>query len=157
MLGTLVNGSCRNFQPSLKGRSVRQTASTRVVELSVRYMRPFRTSLTEFYSYGTTVHMSILLQPINARRANHAIFATRACHRIAVPSRALDCSVTSALSRQRQRFQPCKSAAYSPHATRCKLGCEPPRAACTLARQEIELPAFQHALCSCSRTSHATH
>ena len=58
--GTGPNGSCRNFSPSLKGRSTRQTASTRVGELSIRYMRPFRTSLTEIYSYGTTVHMSIL-------------------------------------------------------------------------------------------------
>ena len=52
-------GSHRNFRPSLNGRSARQTASTRVGELSIRYMRPFRTSLTEIYSYGTTVHMSI--------------------------------------------------------------------------------------------------
>ena len=46
--------SSRKFQPSLKGRSARQTASTRVEELNIRYMRPFRTSLTDLYSYGTT-------------------------------------------------------------------------------------------------------
>ena len=55
-----ARGRSSRFQPSLKGRSTRQTASTRVGELSTRYMRPFRTSLTEIYSYGTTVHMSIL-------------------------------------------------------------------------------------------------
>ena len=57
---TIIKGRSKRFQPSLKGRSARQTASTRVEELSIRYMRPFRTSLTDFYSYGTTVHMSIL-------------------------------------------------------------------------------------------------
>ena len=57
-------GRSSRFQPSLKGRSTRQTASTRVGELSIRYMRPFRTSPTDIYSYGTTVHMSILSQPI---------------------------------------------------------------------------------------------
>ena len=31
-----------------------------VGELNIRYMRPLRTSLTDLYSYGTTVHMSIL-------------------------------------------------------------------------------------------------
>ena len=56
--------SSGNFQPSLNGRSARQTASTRVGELSIRYMRPFTTSPTDIYSYGTTVHMSILSQPI---------------------------------------------------------------------------------------------
>ena len=53
-------GRSSRFQPSLKGRSTRQTASTRVGELSIRYMRPFRTSPTDIYSYGTTIHMSIL-------------------------------------------------------------------------------------------------
>ena len=53
--GLFGNGSCRKFQPSLKGRSARQTAPTRVGELSIRYMRPFRTSPTDIYSYGTTV------------------------------------------------------------------------------------------------------
>ena len=48
----------------LNGRSARQMASTRVGELSIRYMRPFRTPPTAIYSYGTTVHMSILSQPI---------------------------------------------------------------------------------------------
>ena len=56
----LSRGRSNRFQPSLKGRSACQTASTRVEELSIRYMRPFRTSLTDIYSYGTTVHMSIL-------------------------------------------------------------------------------------------------
>ena len=55
-----TKGRSKRFQPSLKGRSARQTASTRVEELSIRYMRPFRTSLTDLYSYGTTVHKSIL-------------------------------------------------------------------------------------------------
>ena len=58
------NGSCRNFKPSLKGRGARQTASTRVVELSIRYMRLFRTSPTDLYSYGTCVNMSISSHPI---------------------------------------------------------------------------------------------
>ena len=57
----------------------------------------------------------------------------------------------SALSRQRQRFQTCTSHAYSPHAIRCKLSCQPPRAACTQALQEIEPPARLHAICCCSR------
>ena len=57
-------GRSSSFSPSLNGRSTRQTASTRVGELSIRYMRPFTTSPTDIYSYGTTVHMSILSQPI---------------------------------------------------------------------------------------------
>ena len=56
----VFNGRSSSFQPSLKGSRARQTASIRVGELSIRYMRPFRTSLTDIYSYGTTVHMSIL-------------------------------------------------------------------------------------------------
>ena len=63
-LQPIHNGSGSRYQPSLKGRSTRQTASTRVGELSIRYMRPFTTSPTDIYSYGTTVHMSILSQPI---------------------------------------------------------------------------------------------
>ena len=55
----IYNGSNGVFQPSLKGRSARQTASTRVQELGIRYMKPFVTSLTDIHSYGTTVHMSI--------------------------------------------------------------------------------------------------
>ena len=51
------NGSCSSFSPSLKGRSARQTASTRVGELCIRYMGPLQTSLTDLYSYGTTVHI----------------------------------------------------------------------------------------------------
>ena len=42
-------GSYRNFQPSLKGHSARQTASTRVQELSIRYVRAFDTSLGHLY------------------------------------------------------------------------------------------------------------
>lgn len=54
-------------------------------------MRPFRTTLTDFYSYGTTVHMSILSNRFmrDAARANHANFATRVLHQVAVPSFAL--------------------------------------------------------------------
>ena len=58
--GNNGKGCDGNFHPSLKGRSARQTASTRVGELDIRYMRPFVTSLTDIHSYGTTVHMSIL-------------------------------------------------------------------------------------------------
>ena len=56
--------SGRNFQPSLKGRSALQTASKRVQELSIRYMRPLGTSLGHIHSYCTCVSMSILNQPI---------------------------------------------------------------------------------------------
>ena len=46
------------------------------------------------------------VQLIHALRANHANFATRARHRIAVPSCALDWSLPNALSRQLESFQP---------------------------------------------------
>ena len=59
-----------------------------------------------------------------ARDANHAIFAARALHRIAAPSRAPDLSVPRTQSRQRQSLQSCGSHACNPHATRWKLGCE---------------------------------
>ena len=52
---TDVKGCSRNFQPSLKSRSTLQMASTRVQELSIRYMRPLGTSLVHMCSYGTHV------------------------------------------------------------------------------------------------------
>ena len=45
----------KEFQPFSKGRSALQTASTRVQELSIRYMRPLGTSLGHMCSYGTHV------------------------------------------------------------------------------------------------------
>ena len=48
----------------LKGRSALQTASKRVQELSIRYMRPLGTSLGHIHSYCTCISMSILNQPI---------------------------------------------------------------------------------------------
>ena len=85
----LNNGSCRNFQPSLKGRSVRQTASTRVVELSIRYMRLFRTSPTDLYSYGTCVNMSISSHPIRRgmriMRSSRLVRSTGSQHHHAHP------------------------------------------------------------------------
>ena len=62
--GCSGKGSCKDFCRSLKGRSASQTASTRVQELGIRYMRPFGTSLGHFYSYGTQVGMSILFHLI---------------------------------------------------------------------------------------------
>ena len=90
MAEDIANGSSRRFQPSLKGRSGRQTASACVGELSIRYMRPFRTSLTDIYPYSATVHMSIFFHPIMRSVQIRAIFATRALHRVAVASRTLD-------------------------------------------------------------------
>ena len=84
------NGSSRRLQPSFKGRSGRQTASTCVGELSIRYIGPFRTSPTDIYSYNAIVHMSIFSHPIMRSVQRHAIFATRALHRVTVASHALD-------------------------------------------------------------------
>ena len=64
-----------NFSPFLKGRSARQTASRRVAELSIRYTKPFQTSVDLTYTYGTPGQMSISF----SRRAR--------CSRIASSSR----------------------------------------------------------------------
>ena len=39
---------------------LRYSSSMTSIQLRIRYMRPFRASLTNIYSYGTTVHMSII-------------------------------------------------------------------------------------------------
>ena len=78
-------GSGKDFCRSLKGRSASQTASTRVQELGIRYMRPFGTSLGHFYSYGTQVGMSILFHLIGRHEqimpsSDQARSTGRPCH-----------------------------------------------------------------------------
>ena len=67
--------SSSSFLPSLKGRSARQTASRRVAELSIRYTKPFLTSVDLTYTYG--------------RDSARPIFFSRSarCSRIASSSR----------------------------------------------------------------------
>lgn len=83
--------SAELFQPSLKGHSESQTASTHIQELSIRYVRAFGASLFHFSSF-TYTHFDYTsryvgsVQPIGRHKANHVICAATALHWIAAAS-----------------------------------------------------------------------
>ena len=90
------------------------------------------------------IHFATFPSCAGAERAKRLIFATRALHRTAVPSRPLYRSLQPAWHRQQWSHQACTTLAYSPQTTLSKLASEHADAASTRPRWRTAAPVPQH-------------